>query len=89
MSGRRCVACLGSEFPPVTLHLSRTLCTAGLFQMDCVAVSKAAWVWDLIGPLLGVGALSLVVAWLVLTYRGRLLQAWETRRINALKRRLE
>lgn len=61
---------------------------AGLFQMDCVAEQKQEWIWYLLGPLLGVVALGLVVVWLVLTYRARLLQALETRHINALKRRL-
>ena len=55
--------------------------------MDCVAEEKSNWIWDLIGPLLGLAALSLLVVWLILTYRARLLQAWETRHINALKRR--
>jgi len=60
---------------------------AGFFQMDCIAVTSAQWIWDLIGPLLGLLALSLLLVWLVLNYRARLLQAWETRHINALKRR--
>ncbi len=63
------------------------LTSAGFFQMDCIAVTTAQWIWDLIGPLLGLLALSLLLVWLVLTYRARLLQAWETRHINALKRR--
>ena len=55
--------------------------------MDCIAVNKRNWIWDLIGPLLSLAVVSLLVAWLVLTYRARLLQAWETRHIKALKRR--
>lgn len=55
--------------------------------MDCVAEQKREWIWYLLGPLLGLVALGLVVVWLVLTYRARLLQALETRHINALKRR--
>ncbi|DBA88293.1 TPA: hypothetical protein ACH3X1_016534 [Trebouxia sp. C0004] len=70
---------------PLVAHY--TFDTAGFFQMDCIAVTTAKWIWDLIGPLLGVLLLSLLLVWLVLTYRARLLQAWETRHINALKRR--
>lgn len=55
--------------------------------MDCVVGHKREWIWYMIGPLLGAVALALAVVWLVLTYRARLLQAWETRHINALKRR--
>ena len=55
--------------------------------MDCVSESKREWIWYLIGPLLGVAALALVDVWLVLKYRARLLQAWETRHIHALKSR--
>ena len=61
--------------------------SAGLFQMECVAVTRSYWGWYLVGPILGLAALSLLVAWIVLTYRHRLLQVWETRHINSLKRR--
>ncbi|DBA81176.1 TPA: hypothetical protein ACH3X2_006994 [Trebouxia sp. C0005] len=60
---------------------------AGFFQMDCIAVTTAQWIWYLIGLLFGLLALTLLLAWLVFNYRARLLQAWETRHINALKRR--
>lgn len=63
------------------------LCYAGLFEMDCVVVSKREWIWYLIGPLLGLAAIAVAVVWLVLTYRARLLEAWETRHIHALKHR--
>ena len=55
--------------------------------MDCVAQHKSSWLWYLLGPIIGVGVLALAVLWLVLNYRARLLQAWETVRITALKRR--
>lgn len=55
--------------------------------MDCVVVSKREWIWYLIGPLLGLAAVAVAVVWLVLTYRARLLEAWETRHILALKSR--
>ena len=67
------------------LHTDAVL--VGLFQMDCVAEVKQEWIWYLLGPLLGLAALAVAVLWLVLTYRARLLEAWETRHINALKRR--
>lgn len=56
--------------------------------MDCVAVPKASWVWYVVGPIVGLGILAVLLVWLILTYRSCLLQAWETMRINALKRRL-
>ena len=55
--------------------------------MDCVKENKSSWLWYLLGPVLGVGVLALAVLWLVLNYRARLLQTWETLRITALKRR--
>lgn len=55
--------------------------------MDCVAQQKSNWLWYLLGPVIGVGVLALAVLWLVLNYRARLLQAWESLRITALKRR--
>ena len=70
------------------MHLTLVVvCYAGLFEMDCVVVSKQEWIWYLIGPLLGLAAVAVAVVWLVLTYRARLLEAWETRHIHALKRR--
>ena len=60
---------------------------AGLFLMDCVSEIKREWIWYLVGPLLGLAALALMIVWLVLNYRARLLQAWETRHIRALKAR--
>ena len=66
-------------------NIDHLLFHAGLFQMECV--TRSFWGWYVVGPILGLAVVSLLVVWLVLTYRHRLLQVWETRHINSLKRR--
>ena len=55
--------------------------------MNCIAVQKPNWGWYLVGPIAGLGALALLIIWLVLRYRHSLLRVWETMHVNSLKRK--
>ena len=60
---------------------------AGLFQMECVLPDNTAKLWAIVSPFTTLGFVVLVSLALYLTYRKRIVEEWDTMRINGLKRR--
>lgn len=55
--------------------------------MECLQADNTAKFWAILGPGITLAAVVLVLLVLYLTYRKRLLNEWDTMRINGLKRR--